>query len=496
MTQHSNPRADAHLFVVFGATGDLMRRKLLPSLYRLATSGQIHRCLILGVARKSEPGKAGFRAQAREALKAEGVEAGEFSARWCDECLHYQPIGKGTPEDFRSLAGRIAELEQAHQMPGNRVFYLALSPATFPATITGLAGAGLNHSSGWTRLVIEKPFGRDLVAAQELNALVHRHFEESQVYRIDHYLGKETVQNLLTFRFANALFEPLWNRDRVDSVEIIVAESLGVEKRADYYEQAGALRDMVQNHLTQLLTLTAMEVPAAFDADAIRDEKVKVLRSMERIRPEGVVLGQYSRGKRNGTEVPGYREEPGVAPDSRTETFVALRLEIANWRWQGVPFYLSTGKRLPRRVSQIAVRFRCPPVTFFQRFDSCKLNPNALLITLQPDEGFDLQFEVKTPGQQLTLETHRLRFRYEEAFAPLPDAYETLLLDVLEGDQTLFVRDDEVEASWRLYTPLLEQRGPVHFYAAGDWGPPEAEQLLGLGPPALAGSEDAMQKEE
>ena len=496
MSEPSNSRADAHLFVVFGATGHLMRRKLLPSLYRLAARGHLHRNVILGVARKSEPGEAGFRAQTREALKAEGIEAGESSDRWCDQCLHFQPIGKGTPAEFRSLAARIAELEQAHQLPGNRVFYLALSPEAFPATISGLAGAGMNRSSGWIRLVIEKPFGRDLGSARELNALVHRHFEESQVYRIDHYLGKETVQNLLAFRFANALFEPLWNRDRVDSVEITVAESLGVEQRAGYYEHAGALRDMVQNHLTQLLTLTAMEVPAAFDADAIRDEKVKVLRSMERIRPEDVVLGQYSRGKVNGTEVPGYREEPGVAPDSQTETFVALRLEIANWRWHGVPFYLSTGKRLPRRVSQIAVRFRCPPVTFFRRFDSCKLNPNALLITLQPDEGFDLQFEVKTPGKQLTLETHRLRFRYEEAFAPLPDGYETLLLDVLEGDQTLFVRDDEVEASWRLYTPVLEQRGPVHFYAAGDWGPPEAEQLLGLGPPALRGSEGATPKQE
>ncbi|MDA2914350.1 glucose-6-phosphate dehydrogenase (NADP(+)), partial [Acidobacteriia bacterium AH_259_A11_L15] len=280
MSQQTNPSTEPLLFVVFGATGDLMRRKLLPALYHIISRGQLKgRCLILGVARRSEVDDAGFRAQARDALAAAGLAPGEIDNRWCDECLYYQPIGKSSPEDFQALAARIAELEKKHGLPGNRAFYLALAPAAFPSTITGLAQAGLNRSPGWTRLVIEKPFGHDLTSAQQLNALVHRYFHESQVYRIDHYLGKETVQNLLAFRFANALFEPLWNRDRVDSVEITVAEDLGVEQRAGYYEQSGALRDMVQNHLTQLLTLTAMEVPAAFEADAIRDEKVKVLRS-------------------------------------------------------------------------------------------------------------------------------------------------------------------------------------------------------------------------
>lgn len=478
MNQQVNPDPEPHLFVVFGGTGDLMRRKLLPALYRLATRGQFgNRNRILGVARKSELNDSTFRVLAREALTAAGVAADELEGHWCDECLYYQPIGQSTEQDYRVLAARIVELEKAHGLPSNRVFYLALSPNAFPTTITRLAETGLNRSPGWTRLVIEKPFGRDLESAQELNQLLHRHFNESQVYRIDHYLGKETVQNLLAFRFANALFEPLWNRDRIDSVEITVAETLGVEKRADYYEKAGALRDMVQNHLTQLLTLTAMEVPAAFDADAIRNEKVKVLRSIAPIRPEGVVLGQYGPGKVNGKEVPGYQKEPGVAPDTQTETFVCLRLEVANWRWQGVPFYLRTGKRLPRRVSRIAVNFRCPPVTFFQPFHSCTIHSNALVITLQPDEGFDLHFEVKAPGQPISLQTQRLHFRYEEAFAPLPDGYETLLLDVLAGDQTLFVRDDEVEASWRLYTPLLELRRPVHPYAAGSWGPTEADYL-------------------
>lgn len=482
MTQVANPNLEPSLFVIFGATGDLTRRKLLPALYHLAERGQLERpYVILGVARKPAAGDAGFRAQARQALATAGLAADEVAQHWCDECLYYQPIGQGRKEDYRALAARITELEQAHRLPGNRTFYLALSPTAFPPTITGLAEAGLNQGPGWTRLVIEKPFGRDLESAGELNRLVHRHFHESQVYRIDHYLGKETVQNLLAFRFANALFEPLWNRDRVHSVEITVAESLGIENRAAYYEQAGALRDMVQNHLTQLLTLTAMEVPAAFEADAIRDEKVKVLRSIAPIRPQDVVYGQYQRGEIDGKQVPGYRDEPGVAPDSQTETFVALRLEIANWRWQGVPFYLRTGKRLPRRVSRIAVAFRCPPVTFFQPFNTCAIHSNALVITLQPDEGFDLHIEVKAPGQPLTLQSHRLHFRYEEAFASLPGGYETLLLDVLAGDQTLFVRDDEVEASWRLYSPLLEARGPIHPYAAGTWGPPEAEQLLAMG---------------
>ncbi|MFQ6133313.1 MAG: glucose-6-phosphate dehydrogenase, partial [Armatimonadota bacterium] len=475
------PGVEPHLFVVLGGTGDLMRRKLLPAIYSLTAKGLLgDRCHILAVARKTEVSDDGFRSWARDALAASGHSTDDLGGRWCSQCLHYQPLGQGTPDDYRALAARIASLETEHDLPGNRAFYLALPPAAFPAAVSGLGQAGLNRAPGRVRLVVEKPFGHDLASAQELSRLVHRHFDESQTYRIDHYLGKETVQNLLVFRFANAIFESLWNRERVQSVHITVAESVGVGQRGDYYDEVGALRDMVQNHLTQLLALTAMEIPPAFEADAIRDEKAKVLRSLEPITPDDVVFGQYASGQLNGEKVAGYLEEPGVAPDSATETFVALRLRIANWRWQGVPFYLRTGKRLPRRLTQIAVTFRATPLALFRAFEGCQVHSNVLVITLQPDEGFDLAFEVKSPGQPFDIQTQRLDFRYAEAFAPVPQAYETLLLDILTGDQTLFVRADEIEAAWRLYTPLLEQRLPVHPYAAGTWGPEAAHRLLAL----------------
>jgi glucose-6-phosphate 1-dehydrogenase len=472
---------EPHLFVVFGGTGDLTRQKLLPALVSLASRGRLPpgtAVLALGRGQQSD---GDYRASVRESLMEAGLEA-EQALPWCEERLHYQSIGGGTPEDYRVLAERIRDLEKAHGLPGNRVFYLALPPVSFGPTLEGLGEVGLNRGPGWARLVIEKPFGSDLESARELNRRVHRYFDEQQVYRIDHYLGKETVQNLLVFRFANPIFESLWNRDRIQSVQITVAETAGAGQRAGYYDGAGALRDMVQNHLTQLLTLVAMEVPATFDADAIRAEKVKVLRSVQPLGREDAVWGQYAPGEVNGRPLPGYHEEPGVPADSTTETFVALRMEVANWRWQGVPFVLRTGKRLPRRLTQISVSFRRPPVSIFQPYAECRVHSNVLTLRLQPDEGFELGFEVKSPGDGLRLATQHLRFAYADAFGELRDAYETLLVDVMSGDQTLFVHSDEVEAAWRIYTPLLEQRRTALSYPAGTWGPDAADRLA----PALA----------
>jgi glucose-6-phosphate 1-dehydrogenase len=455
-----NPWGDRRdLLVILGATGDLASRKLVPALYRLSEDVPADkRFRILGVGTDHERNDEAFRKSILEAVAEMG--GAKFDPAWAEQTLFYEKIGRGGPEDYRRLAERVEALEKSERLSGNRVFYLALPPSIFPAAITRLGECGLNNGPGWTRLVIEKPFGTDLKSAESLNKLAHQYFDEKQVYRIDHYLGKETVQNLLVFRFANSLFEPLWNRDRVESVEIMVSESLGVEHRGRYYDHAGALRDMIQNHLTQLLTLTAMEPPASFDAGSIQHEKVKVLQSIRPIRPSDVVFGQYARGQVDGKPVSGYRQEPNVAPDSRTETFVAMRLWVSNWRWQGVPFCLRTGKRLPDRVSRIVVHFRCPPVLLFQ-----------------PDEGFDLQFEVKSPGVPFRMATQSLRFRYSEAFQASPEAYETLLLDVLLGDPTQFVRDDWVESSWRLYEPILENRPPIALYPAGTWGPKEADRL-------------------
>ncbi len=477
----SGPALDPHLFVIVGGTGDLAQRKLLPALARALGRASDVESVVLAVSRTADMDDDAYRDFARAALDRAGV-TDPAALDWCGRKLHHMPLPETSASSWTAVKERIEAVESEHGLPGNRVFYLALPPDAFPGTIMALGDAGLAEGPGWTRLVIEKPFGRDLASARALNALVHRHFDESQVYRIDHYLGKETVQNLLVFRFANPVFEDVWNRDRVASVRITVAESLGVEHRAAYYEHAGALRDMIQNHATQLLTLVAMEAPAAFDAAAIRAEKVKVLRSIAPLDPDAMVLGQYAAGEIDGKAVPGYRDEPGVAPDSRTETFAALRLDVATWRWQGVPFFLRTGKRLGRRLTRIVVTFRRPPVEIFEPFqDACRLGSNVLVLTLQPDEGFDLGFEVKTPGEGVELASQRLRFRYDEAFAPLPDAYETLLRDIVQGDQTLFVHADEVEAAWRLYDPLLAHKPEPLPYAAGSRGPAAADRNLDPG---------------
>lgn len=455
------------LFILLGATGDLARKKLIPALYHsFLRDGSTAMPTVLGVGR-SDWNDEVFRTSVRDAMVENGVPEAD-AERWCAHQLAYRAVE--SYEDLSSVFDRASELEARFGLSGNRIYYLALPPAAFPGVLSHL-GSRRADQPGWMRMVIEKPFGHDLETARELNRLLHRHFAEEEIYRIDHYLGKETVQNLLVFRFANAMFESLWNRSHVERVEITVAEEVGVEGRAGYYDGVGALRDMVQNHLTQLLALTAMEVPARFDADGIRQEKIKVLRSMTPIAPSDVVRGQY--GPANGIE--GYLDHEGVASESRTETYVALRVFVQNWRWQGVPFLLRTGKRMPRRLTEIAVVFRRPPVQLFGGEEACPISRNALRIRLQPDEGFSLGFEVKSPGDagpgQMRLSRGNLDFSYADAFGRIPDAYETLLRDLIAGDQTLFVHAEETEAAWRLYQPLLNQGPLVVPYASGSWGP-------------------------
>ena len=470
---------EPHIFIVLGATGDLTRRKLLPALYHLRDQSTVEKPnrLIVGAA-LPKMGEEAFRLWAYEGLRNAGWRNDSELRAWCDACLHYQSVHEGGPEDFVALAAYIRQLERSHSMPENRVFYLALPPTTVPATIEQLDQAGLLKSRGWVRVVFEKPFGRDFHSAKALNTELHRYLDESQIYRIDHYLGKETVQNLLAFRFANPIFESLWKRDSVENIQITVAEDLGVEHRGAYYQQAGALRDMVQNHLTQLMTVVAMEVPVPFDASAIQSEKLKVLQSIAPIVPQDIVFGQYTAWQIAGQTIPGYREERGVPNDSTTETFVALKAEIHNWRWKGVPFYLRTGKRLPRKMTQIAVTFREAPTQVFRPLAPGNISPNKLLITLQPSEGFSLCFSVKSPGRPFAFSDRALQFDYEQAFGQLPEAYETLLRDVMIGDQTLFVSADFTETAWRLYDPLLTGERPVHFYTACTWGPREADELV------------------
>ena len=492
----SSRRFHPSVFVVFGVTGDLAARKILPALYALHEQGLTPGgCYVLGVGRGQLDDAAVRDIACKAAMEGKGCEAAEGRA-WADKYVYGQGGGEG---DLTPLRERIEAIEREHGLGRRRVFYLSLPPNAFPSTIEALGKAGLNraeppdapegelgaeHATGdaWSRIVIEKPFGRDLASARALNELVHRWFDESQVYRIDHYLGKETVQNLIVFRFANAMFESLWDRDHIESVMITVAETLGVEGRAGYYEHAGQLRDMVQSHITQLLALVAMDVPSAVDAAAVRAEKLKVLRSIRPLTPDDAVLGQYEPGRIDDKDAPGYREEPGVDPASRTETFAAMTLHIENWRWQGVPFHLRTGKRLLRRVTEIEIKFRRAPVWMFRSVrgepgPTSELHRNTLLLTLQPDEGFSLYFDIKAPGEPFRIHRLPLHFNYSEAFARIPEAYQTLLLDVLVGEQTLFVHADEVEASWALYAPLLDGRRAVYPYPAGTWGPLEAARI-------------------
>ena len=478
--------------VIFGASGDLAARKLFPSLYNLYERGLLpEHMFVLGCGR-SLMDDGTFRARVRAALVAAGKKSGNgietFSKRFFYTSGDYHD-----PLLYENILGRIKGFCRGEGFSGF-VFYLSIPPSLYGPVIDRLGSSGIVSAFGddprRVRVVIEKPFGYDLDSALALDHDIHHVLREEQVYRIDHYLGKETVQNILMFRFANAVFEPIWNRRYIDNIQITVAETVGVEHRAGYYEHAGLLRDMFQNHMLQMLSLVAMEPPASFDADRVRDEKVKLLRA---VRPfprddlgRWIVRGQYGSGKRDGVDLTAYRNEAGVAPDSDTETYVAAKFMVDNWRWQGVPFYIRSGKRLPVRVSEIAIVFKDVPHSMFPSVASSDLTRNALVLNVQPDEGMSLSFQAKNPGPKLCMNTLSLDFRYRDVFGfDPPDAYERLLLDCMLGDQTLFIRRDDMEVAWSLITPVLEawhdnpESCPLCQYNSGSWGPPEAAELPG-----------------
>jgi len=475
-------RPEPCVIVVFGASGDLTERKLMPALYSLAFRRLLpERFAVVGVARSDESDD-GFRDEMRNAVQHFARDP--FRQEVWDELaagMRYLRLDAADTAAADRLAALLAEVDEERGTGGNRLYYFAVPPGAFEPLVRVVAA--IPEGEGWKRLIVEKPFGRDLASARELNALVGEHFAESEIFRIDHYLGKETVQNLLALRFANGIFEPVWNRQFIDHIQITVAESIGIEGRAAFYEQAGAIRDIFQNHLLQLLAITGMEPPSDFTAESVRNEKVKVLRSLHTPGPKSVVRGQYGRGFVEGVEVPGYREEEGVAPDSQTETFVAAKLYVDNWRWADTPFYVRMGKRLPRRETTIAIQFKRAPHPPFEEAAVEGLRPNVLLIHVQPDEGLSLAIGAKMPGQGMSIRTVHMDFLYGSAFRDgLPEAYERLILDSMLGDATLFTRSDEIEEQWALVDAIVAgwQRDRAAFpnYAAGTWGPPSADDLL------------------
>ncbi|MDP9120780.1 MAG: glucose-6-phosphate dehydrogenase [Acidobacteriota bacterium] len=483
--------APACVLVIFGASGDLAKRKLIPALYNLGAGGFLpQQFAVVGISR-SEMSDEDFRRKMSQDLhQFETVPVDPERLRWMSERLSYLAGEFDSPETFIRLKEKLGEVDKQWGTGGRYLFYLAIPPSQFAPVVQRLGESGLASEAGdsWRRVVLEKPFGHDLESARKLNRDIREVLDESQIYRIDHYLGKETVQNILAFRFANGIFEPIWNRRYIDHVQITVAETVGVEGRGGYYEEAGALRDMVENHMFQLVALTAMEPPISFAPDVVRDERVKILRAIRPIDPEDVlrstVRGQYGPGTVDGKPVPAYRAEPHVSPQSPIETFVALKLSIDNWRWADVPFYLRTGKRLPRRVTEIAIQFKRAPFILFRETPVEQLEPNVLVLHIQPEEGISLRFEGKVPGPIMRLGQVRMAFQYEDYFGRTPETgYETLLYDCMAGDSTLFQRSDLVEVGWSIVTPILDvwkALAPRSFpnYTANTWGPKAAEDLI------------------
>lgn len=484
---------DPCIVVIFGASGDLTKRKLIPAIFDLSRQGMLPpNFTIVGVARTPMSDDS-FREYLRGAMKEFGSLQDSEAALWetFARGLFYIAMDPGVFDGYGAFKERLLAIDTDRNTGGNFLFYLSTPPLLYAPVVKFLGGVGLNTprtASSWTRIVIEKPFGVDLASARRLNADVLTVFTEDQVYRIDHYLGKETVQNLLVFRFANGIFEPVWNRNYVDHVQITAAETVGIENRGGYYEGAGAMRDMVQNHMLQLLALTAMEPPVLFDARQVRDEKHKVFQAIRPVRTDAVhevtVRGQYTAGTIGGSSVPGYREERNVSPSSVTETYVAVKFNIENWRWAGVPFYVRSGKRLPKRVTEIAVQFKKTPHYLFTELQHDHIDQNNIVIRVQPDEGISLKFSSKIPGAAMRMRPVTMDFRYGSSFAGrLADAYTRLILDCMLGDATLYARGDSVEVAWSLITPIHEgwagnPLSKVYPYAAGTWGPKESDAML------------------
>ena len=485
MPTHEEPFS----LVIFGASGDLTNRKLIPALWSLYAARTLPEpFVIIGTAR-TEMSDEAFRDKMRQGVREFArlrIPNDNVWARFAAS-LHYVPGDPNDPALYGRLRAALEDVERRHGGPANRLYYLSTPPSLYD-DITGQLGKAdlAEERGGWTRIIVEKPFGHDLRSAQELNQLVTSVFSEEQVYRIDHYLGKETVQNVLALRFANGILEPLWNRNHVAEVQMTVAETVGVEGRGGYYEESGALRDMIQNHLLQVMCLVAMEPPVTFDAQAVRDEKSKVMQAIRPLDParvdEAAVRAQYGAGFADGRAVPGYLQEKGVRADSTTETYAALRLRIDNWRWAGVPFYLQTGKRMTRRVSEIVIRFHRTPHMIFRRGD-ISADPNLLVIRIQPDEGISLIVDAKQPGPDLKISPVTLAFKYHDVFGgEPPEAYERLLLDAIHGDPTLYSRGDWIEQAWQLTQPVLDHwahtPGSLPQYEAGSWGPAEADAFI------------------